>query len=460
MHRWTLTLLLSVSAAAAAWLAPTALGTTNSRGGAPVPPRPMTPPIADLGAGGVDAVDGPLELAVALDQEAIHAAGTARRFLIATITAPAETRGERLPVDLALVMDTSGSMAARGKMTEARRAAAALVSAMGPSDAFSLVTFDDRAQVVRSLGRDPRYVLLDAIEGLTPDGGTNLSDGLLAGFNQARGGSGSVRKVILMTDGQANQGITAPAQLEALARDPSISVSTVGVGLDFNESLLASMADAGRGRYRYVDATTDLALAYAEELESAAHLVALGTQVEFQFADGVVPLRVLQWSADVRGDRAVVPVGDLAAGQSRTVVVEVDVTAMGAARQDLATVTLRGAAVRDEAAFREVASVSAAVVPVGTDLSPYVQREAMTVSTRAVAGWSAMQANQAYQQGDADRGRGLLRAAAGYLETQKRDYGLAIPEADVENLNALGYLSDGEAQKSSYSAGRSMGRSE
>ena len=452
MHRWTLTVLLSVTAGIAAWLAPTALGR----------PAPLAGPARDPGTP-LEALatrDGPLDLRVAVDQRAVPAQGVSRRYLVATISAGAAADAARLPVDLALVMDTSGSMSGSGKITEARRAAAALVDARGPEDAFALIRFADRAQVVRPLGHHPKDLLRLAIGDLSPDGGTNLSEGLLAGFDEARRGSGSVRKVILMTDGQANQGVTSAEALARLADRAGVTVSTIGVGLDFNESLLASMADSGHGRYRYVGVGTDLTAAYADELDAAAHLVASGARLQVEFAEGVLPQRVFQWTADLQPHRASIAIGDLAAGQTRTVVVEVDVTPGATVDQPLAQFSLDGAAIPDRGAFREVATVNTTVVPPGTDLAPYVDRDAMTVSTRAVAGWSALQANAAYQRGDGERGRGLLRSANTFLKEQQRVFGLAIPEADIQNLEALGYQDDGSAQKGAYSAARSLGRSE
>lgn len=456
MHRWTLTVLLSVTAGIAAWLAPTALAPAPT-GPSPLagPARDPAPPFAALATS-----DGPLELRVAVDQRAIPAQAVSRRYLVATISAGAATGAARLPVDLALVMDTSGSMSGSGKISEARRAAEGLVDALGPEDAFSLIRFDDRAEVIQPLGHHPKDLLRLAIADLRPDGGTNLSEGLLAAFDETRRGAGSVRKVILMTDGQANQGVTSPEALARLADHAGVTVSTIGVGLDFNESLLASMADSGHGRYRYVGVGTDLTAAYAEELDAAAHLVASGTRLQVEFAEGVLPQRVFQWAADLQPHRACIAIGDLAAGQTRTVVIEVDVTPGAAADQPLAQFSLDGAAIPDRGAFREMAAVDATVVAPGTDLAPYVDRDAMTVSTRAVAGWSALQANAAYQQGDGERGRDLLRSANTYLKEQQRTFGLAIPEATSESLEALGYLDDASAQKGAYSAARSMGRSE
>lgn len=453
MHRWTLTALLTFSAGLAAWLAP--------RVGAPVPTGGDSPSggVRPLALPGGAMVDGPLSLAVAVDSRALPVGETSRRYLVATVHA-SEQGGQRLPVDLTLVMDTSGSMAGTGKITEARRAVSAVVDALGPEDSFSLVRFSDTASVVLGLGHHGRSPLDQLVATLDPDGGTNLSGGLAAGFAEATRGRGAVRKLILMTDGQANQGVVAPQGLTRMAQHPGVTVSTVGLGLDFNESLLSAMADAGGGRYRYVGPGTDLTAAYAEELQDASALVATGARLEVDFATGVTPLRVFQWSADLSSTQAGVSIGDLAAGQSRTVVIEVDVTPGGDAEPELARFRLTGTALPEHTAFREEARAAGVEVAAGTDLSPWLDREAMAVSTRAVAGWSAMEANAAYQQGDAERGRGLLREAAGWMSRQQQDYGLPIADVEVSQLRQLGYLDDAEAQKGSWSAGRALGRAE
>jgi len=448
MHRWTLTSLLTIVAGLAAWLAPR--GATVPAPVAHTPPAPALPTGPDQ--------DGPLTLDLALDAGAVLRDAPTTRYVVATVKAPAEESGNRVPVDLALVLDVSGSMSGAGKIEQARRAAHAVMESLGAEDRVALVSFEDRARRLSALGR-PGVGLQSLVDGLSPGGGTNLSDGLLTGFDALGDASdGRVRKVLLMTDGQANQGVTSPEALAQLTRQPGLTVSTVGVGYDYNERLLASMADAGGGGYHYVDANSSLATVFEQELHQAAHLVTASTRLDLELAPGVTATRVLGWEAQLTGGRVAVDLGALPAGTTRTVVVEVEVTAGGQATRPVASATLSGTGAGDAARFAEHATTVATTVADASDVPAYVSPSAMKTATAAVAGDAVVAANQAYREGDAERGRARLKDAARWVRRQSSDYNLGIPEASSEKLKRLGYLDDADAQKSTLSEGRDLSR--
>ena len=147
-------------------------------------------------------------------------------------------------------MDTSGSMSSGGKLTNARMAAQELVAALRPEDTFSLITFDDNAEVVVPAGPVTELVALQhRIGEIRTGGGTNLYDGLAAGLREVstRGQSGSQR-VVVLSDGHANIGVTdAKAILQQAGSlvSEGVTVSALGLGSDYHEDLLAAMSDAG-----------------------------------------------------------------------------------------------------------------------------------------------------------------------------------------------------------------------
>ncbi len=320
MRRWMLTTGLGAAAALIAMLVPD-LQAALSSGPTPRPtPKPDPTPVqAHPSPSGPT---GSLGLSARLDQGTLLAGSEDDRFLVITVTAPEPDGGRRMPVDVAVVMDTSGSMSGWHKIDYARLAARELVDSLRPGDRFSLVTFSDRARVLlpsQTVGDKQR--ILDTIDRIQEGGGTHMHGGITTGLEQLRSGEqGYVRRLLLLSDGHANVGISDPASLASLARQASIadvSTSTIGLGLDFNEDLLASMADAGGGSYHFVDQAPQLAEIFGEELDAMTRTVARDVTVRMDLPPGVRVVDTYGYtdSRDEQGWR--VYLGDIYAGQDR-----------------------------------------------------------------------------------------------------------------------------------------------
>jgi Ca-activated chloride channel family protein len=162
--------------------------------------------------------------------------------------APAEDG--RIPLNLSFVLDRSGSMMG-GKLEAVKRAARDLIQRLHPDDVVSVVSFDDLVDTVAQPGTTADQTgLLDALMGIQCGGTTNLSGGWLQGraLVQEHHQADGVSRVILLTDGLANVGITDGDTLRQLcgqALESRVTTTTVGVGEGFDEDLLAGMAQAG-----------------------------------------------------------------------------------------------------------------------------------------------------------------------------------------------------------------------
>ena len=199
----------------------------------------------------------------------------------------APTDAARAPLNLALVLDRSGSMAGE-KLAAAREAATFLLRRLAPEDAVALVVYDDMVDTVGSVGHGTTVADLARMAGQIEAGGTtNLSGGWLRGRELVAAAKREQRmnRVVLLTDGQANVGITDREKLGGLAataKRTGITTTTIGFGADYDEHLLRAMADAGGGNTYYIERPDQAPGVFEEEIEGLLSLAAQNVSVEIR----------------------------------------------------------------------------------------------------------------------------------------------------------------------------------
>jgi Ca-activated chloride channel family protein len=210
--------------------------------------------------------------------------------LVIRVETPARPAdAERKPADLALVLDRSGSMQG-GKIAYARQGAAAAVSLLEPEDRASLVQFDNQVDLLHPLTPAGKAGALQAsIAGIEARGNTDLHGGWAAGaasLGNGEPGRGS-RRVVLLTDGLANHGVTDPGAIAAEVAEAArrgIATSALGIGEDYNEELLEAMARAGDGSYTFVESPDQLPAFFEAELRGLKSVA--GREVRLGLAPG------------------------------------------------------------------------------------------------------------------------------------------------------------------------------
>ncbi|MEB2346618.1 MAG: VWA domain-containing protein [Deltaproteobacteria bacterium] len=234
----------------------------------------------------------------------------------------ASTPPVRVPTDLVVVLDRSGSMMGE-KIVHARAAVRGLVEALGPADRFALVAYADTAVPVLPLG-SPGASWRAAVESIAAEGGTHLSSGLDLGLAIVDGArvEGRSPRVVLISDGLANQGDTSREGLLARARRAAhgeYALSTVGVGADFDEGLMAALADAGTGNFHFLASAGGLGSILEAELATARETVATGLQVTIEPGPGVSVVDASGYPLTRAEGRTSFTPGGLFAGQERRI---------------------------------------------------------------------------------------------------------------------------------------------
>ncbi len=228
----------------------------------------------------------------------------------------------RTPLNLAVVLDKSGSMTG-AKIEKAKQAATQLVNRLQPDDIFSLVIFSDEARVVVSAQHvENKAALKEKIEAIEASGSTALYAGVNTGAGEIREyfSSKRINRVILLSDGLANVGPSSTRELRRLGSDLAergISVTTIGVGDDYNEDLMAGLAEASDANYYYVKDTEKLPDIFAKELGELLTVAVRDVRIEIICPDGVKPLGFIGRAEKFDNQRATVSLSQFTPGQDR-----------------------------------------------------------------------------------------------------------------------------------------------
>lgn len=394
----------------------------------PVPPSPVISPVVPAGSITVKGrLSHPLvglgrtDAFVTVDLEGVEVAGQ-----------------ERAKVNLALVIDRSCSMAGE-PLAQAKRAALHLVRQLGPEDRLSIVHYgsDVRAFGGAMATEENKARMESFIRRITDDGGTSISDGLSAGKRQVlRAADGfKVNRVILISDGQPTEGIIEERGLLSLAgriRREGVSISSIGVGTEFNERVMQGIAEYGAGGYAYLRNASMLASIFQKELEQAGTTVARDVALTFELPEGVELEEVLGYRHTREGRKVRVPLTDLSAGQQERVIARVRVSASEAGRAvDVAKVKVTYRDLLAERPAEALQTLAALATEREEEIAERRDPEVAVHAARAKAAQNTTRAADLYAQGRRSEAKRVLQQNAQVFEEAAKVAGPSAVAADV-----------------------------
>jgi len=345
------------------------------------------------------------------------------------ITVAGEKPLDRRPINVALVLDRSTSMT--GEPIEAAKdAAIRFATFLGPQDRLAVVTFDDEVETVFGPQAAGDASVADTIRRIQARASTNLSGGWLKGREHVQSGLvEGTNRVVLLTDGLANQGIVEPDTLNQLTRGAMIdrvSTTCIGFGAEFNEDLLRAMGKAGGGNYWYVENVDQMGSIFDEEIEGLVALAAQNLEIKVILDDARVAGVSFPQSFDVQRTQDGVYVttfGDLYATTPRVlgIIFHVeDLTDLGQTK--LGSVVVTADHLVDDGVEHRTTTMP---VVANLDAKDHVEPEVEAKLTRFEA---AKAREEAVRQAD----RGAYESAAGSLRSAHSMLGSLPQSAELD----------------------------
>ena len=284
---------------------------------------------------------GDVILDVAMDKPILLADSQQTAYLRIGLEGVKVIRPEkRASVNIAIVIDKSGSMTGE-KISKAKEAAIMAIRRLGANDIVSVVVYDSGVNViVPATKASDKEDIFQAIRNIEAGGSTALYDGVRKGAAQLRKFIRHERgnRLVLLSDGLANVGPDSPQELGKLGKQlikEGISVTTIGLGLSYNEDLMMRLAYNSDGNHYFAKRASDLEEIFDDEFGKVMCVVAQEIQTKIKLGKGVRPVRFLGREGKIHGQQASVFINQIYSKNEKVIVLEVEVepTEMGQVRQ-------------------------------------------------------------------------------------------------------------------------------
>jgi Ca-activated chloride channel family protein len=360
-------------------------------------------------------------------------------------------KAHRIPLNLSIVVDHSGSMQGE-KMEYAKKAAKEIINRLSPDDYVSVVIYDDNIEVIQaSVQVLDKAMIIHKIDKILSDGSTNLWGGTEKGFEEVRSNykKNYVNRVLLISDGLANVGITSNYEIRKRVQHykdkDGITLSSFGVGLDYNELLMTDMAEAGSGNYYFIDSPDKMTALFDKELNGLLNVAAQNAELKIKMPVGVKLRKVFAAKYEESGDEVSIQYRDLFSEETKGVLVNFAID--NGENEPLKFVS--------SLAYDDVNDGQRKSLTTENILKPtqeletwltYYNKSVLQQTILFTANENMEKAMLEADKGDYQRARGLIQANGKYLESNK-EYVKDLPELkkmDTTNLKYFDELQNAE----------------
>ena len=324
-------------------------------------------------------------------------------YVKVTLAADRVAAKNRPSVNLAIVLDRSGSM--HGAAIErAREAACEAVRRLDERDVISVVAYDDVTETVVPAQRVvDREGIVAKIRGIESRGNTALFAGVAAGASELAKfrGTCEISRVLLLSDGQANVGPSTAEELGrygAMLMKDGVAVSTVGLGNCYNEDLMTRLSQKSDGNSYYVANSEDLTKVFASELGDVLSVAAAGVQLQVRFGEGFVPVQLVGRDGRIADGVVSIDLNQLYGGQEKYVIVKCD-AAPGKAG-DAREIAKAGVTYVDVVSGRKCGASGVAAVTYSTDLAAVKASVNRSVVKETIFNENALRLEEAIRSAD------------------------------------------------------------
>lgn len=331
----------------------------------------------------------------------------------------------RPAMNLSVVIDRSGSMSG-DKIRNAKRAAQHIVDQLNADDYLSIIVYDQEVSTLHHQAAvTDKEAIKRKIDGIQDRGSTNLMGGALRGYEEVNKyyRSGYINRVLLLSDGLANEGITDPTRIKQIVqskfKENNIAISTFGVGTDYNEDLMTAMAESGKGNYYFIEKPDAIASIFRKELNGLMEVVAQQTKITISVPNAVKIEEAFGYTHTQKGSHVEIKLNDIFSKETKGILLRYSInrSEMPNNLNFVTSLSFTNAsskrnttlALQNNQQFTNSASVY------NEHFSEWV--EAQVVLNQA--NYKMEMAMQAIDRGDYEQGRAMVKETKDYISSKK-----------------------------------------
>jgi Ca-activated chloride channel homolog len=273
-------------------------------------------------------------------QPFIPTSGVEKTYVLFELHGKAQQTTSRTPINLSLILDRSGSMSGE-PLHYCKEAVKYVLNHLTSSDLLNLVVFDSHVQtIIPPQHVTHKDVLKNKIDQIQTVGMTNLSGGLIQGCQHLikQNVKEFVNRAIVLSDGQANRGVTDHAELLKIVDEYQIGgvqISTMGVSDHFNEDLMENISEHGKGNYYFIESVEDIPQFFAREIDELLSIIAQNLQFTLNPKAGVKVHQIYGYRYEQQNHSFQLALGDSFSNEVKSILVECSLPANAAGLQDI-----------------------------------------------------------------------------------------------------------------------------